>query len=136
MVLRRSRLSSLPLSPAVDRSRLQVVPMGGSMVSPSVMCPPCPEVEVKKKYTPYHLEVVLGAPDQAVIHLWKGDNWVETVAEIDPADLDDDSDVDSLGRVKPDVIWETLENVKEMLLETRDMEVRLPKKNVVFGAGV
>jgi hypothetical protein len=108
--------------------------MGAGAVSPSAMCPPCPDVEVKKKRTHYHLEVVLGAPDQARVDLWKGDKWVETVADIDPADLDDETDVDSLGRVKPEIIWETLEQCQEMLMDTRDMEVRLPKKNDIFGA--
>ena len=134
MVLRHSRLSSLPSSPAVDRSRLQVVPMVGGAVSPSAVCPPCPEVEVKKRRSPYRLEVTLVAPDQAVIDLWKNDKWVETVGEIDPADLDDGTDVDYLGRIKPDVIWKTLENMQEMLSETRDIDVRLPKKTVIFGA--
>jgi hypothetical protein len=103
------------------------------MGEPVKECPPCSE-PVRKKRTPYHLEVSLVAPDQAQVFLWKGDKFIEMVAEIDPADLDDETDVDSLGRIKPDVIWDTLEMVKDMLSETREIEVRLPKKTDIFAA--
>jgi hypothetical protein len=96
-------------------------------------CAPCPELPAKKRYTPYHLEVILDAPDQARVVLWKGDKFVEMVAEIDTADLDDDV-LDSMGRLKPELIWDTLEECREMLSETREMEVRLPKKTDIFGA--
>jgi hypothetical protein len=99
----------------------------------SQMCAPCPE-PVKKRRTPYHLEVSLVSPDQAQIWLWKGDKVEELVAEIDPADLDDENDLDSLGRLNPDVIWGTLEECREMLSDTREIEVRLPKKTDIFAA--
>jgi hypothetical protein len=104
------------------------IPMSGVAQT----CAPCPE-PAKKLRTPYHLEVILDAPDQARVVLWKGDKFVEMVAEIDPADLDDDA-LDSMGRLKPELIWDTLEECREMLLETREIEVHLPKKTDIFGA--
>lgn len=81
----------------------------------------------------YNLTVTLVAPDQAKIDLWRGDRFVEMVAEVDPADLEE-TDFDFMGRLKPSVIWGALQTARQYLLETRGIVPVTPSKHKVFQA--
>lgn len=81
----------------------------------------------------YSLTVTLVAPDQVKIDLWRGDKFVEMIAEVDPAELEETA-FDFMGRLKPSVIWGALQTAKQYLHETRGIVPVMPSKHKIFQA--
>ena len=127
MVMRHSRLSGIGGPVLRPEHRLQPI------AAPVASGMPCEDISVPARRTPFHLAVSLVAPDHAIVDLWKGDKFVQTVSEVDAADLLD-GDLDAQGRISPRVIWDVLGEAKQMLKETEHRDVRLPGKSDVYGA--
>jgi len=85
------------------------------------------------KSSGYSLQVTMVSPDQVKIDLWKGDKFIEMVAEVDPADLDE-SAFDFAGRLKPSVIWGALQTAKQYMQETRGIVPDVPAKHTIYQA--
>ena len=85
--------------------------------------------ENRLKPVKYTLTATMVSPDQVEVDLLKNGKFAETLVTVEPAM--DESNVDHMGRLKPESVWNAINMASQHLME-RDIEHVKPNKSDVY----